>query len=77
MNLQGVTKWYTSNIIIKSVILINYNSNYNNYKNNDIYNDDYNNYKNNDIYNDNYNNYKNNDINNDNNSWFKHKYTVF
>ena len=76
MNLQGVTKWYTSNIIIKSVILINYNSNYNNYKN-DIYNDNYNNYKNNDIYNDNYNNYKNNDINNDNNSWFKHKYTVF
>ena len=34
MNLQGVTKRYTSNIIIKSVILINYNSNYNNYKNN-------------------------------------------
>ena len=33
MNLKGVTKWHTSNTIIK-IVLWNYNSNYNNYKNN-------------------------------------------
>ena len=33
MNLKGVTKWHTSNTIIK-IVLWNYNSNYNNYKKN-------------------------------------------